>query len=867
MSLLSSVIWRVIAALGILLSAFAEAALLEQTAGNNGSHSHNSAGPVGVNVTAFYKNSGQVLTIPLKRVDHRGVATPSIAKRFFKTDVLGVFGAAYLAELTIGTSTTGTKQTVDVLIDTGSFELWVNPDCDASNVPQFCEAFGHYDPSQSTTAYKILDDGFDITYGSGEAQGAYYKDDVYISGAKIEQQQFGVANSSDLVWFGIMGLAHGQGNGFIEYPLIIDSLSAQGFTNTKFFSLDLGGQVAPGAAVTGEMVFGGVDTNKYAGLLQKVPTDPSDPHYKITLNGIAHRGPGSTVATPFADANLPLAAIVDSGTTLSLLPESVVSKLAAQFPGAESDGDGGYRVDCAFQDRDGSVDFLFGGVTISVAYRDFIWNSGGDCFLGAWSSNDLGVWILGDTFLRGAYVTFDQTNNALFMANYVSCNGGQSNLVAVPAGPNAAANIPGSCPGAIVPSVSSLPASSSIFSTSVTSATFPDGTVSSTIIPSLASSLGQTLNPVVPASSTTTGSLSTSPPLVVSSSTPPSSVLVVSSTPGISSPTLPSSIPGAPIPPSSNPGGSIPPTPATVALNNPTDIPPGAPAQGGPDPDGVGGIGADAGAGTIIIASISPTPSPGPGTGTGTGAGADAGAIDGTDPTTGLPVIIRPGPGEPPDEIPTTTVTSTITRAIVYTVTTCAESHPNCALGQVATRFETVVTTFCPGHEDATFTSLPAVTAAAGGIIGVSESSAPGVSLGDTGSQEEGGGGQIPIPTPLITTTAYPTTTIYEVMSCPPTNIAEETCTVGMTTTRVVTVVETISVQPVSASASVAPGNQYAPAGYSSSNSTTVNGVGAEGSAAVFVAGAAPAAVGGGLLDRRHLGAAFAVIWGIMVLL
>lgn len=31
------------------------------------------------------------------------------------------------------------------------------------------------------------------------------------------------------------------------------------------------------AAVTGEMAFGGVDKNKYAGYLKKVPTDPSDP--------------------------------------------------------------------------------------------------------------------------------------------------------------------------------------------------------------------------------------------------------------------------------------------------------------------------------------------------------------------------------------------------------------------------------------------------------------------------------------------------------------------------------------------------------------------------------------------------------------
>jgi hypothetical protein len=89
---------RVIAALGILLSVSGEAATLEQSTVNNGSHPHGTTGLLGADVTSFYKNSGQVLTIPLKRVDHRGLATPSLAKRFFKTDVLGIFGAAYLAE-------------------------------------------------------------------------------------------------------------------------------------------------------------------------------------------------------------------------------------------------------------------------------------------------------------------------------------------------------------------------------------------------------------------------------------------------------------------------------------------------------------------------------------------------------------------------------------------------------------------------------------------------------------------------------------------------------------------------------------------------------------------------------------------------
>ncbi|KAI1820851.1 aspartic peptidase domain-containing protein [Xylaria intraflava] len=323
-------------------------------------------------------------------------------------------------------------------------------------MPDLCQAFGRYDPAMSSTGQKIASRGFAITYGSGNVTGAYHKDDIYISGAKIEAQQFGVANSSDLVWFGIMGLGHGQGNGFARYPLIVDSLATQKLTNTRLFSLDLGGQIAPGSAVTGEMAFGGVDTNKYAGLLKKVPTDPSDPHYKVTLNSLAHRAPGAGASTSFTDSNLPLPVIVDSGTTLSLLPESIVNKLAAQFPGATPDGNGGYQVDCAYQGRDGSVDFEFLAgtetVTINVAYRDFIWNSGGSCFLGASYSKSIGVWILGDTFLRGAYVAFDQTNNALFMSNYIPCDGRRSKLVAVPAGPNAAGNIPGACPEVSFPS-------------------------------------------------------------------------------------------------------------------------------------------------------------------------------------------------------------------------------------------------------------------------------------------------------------------------------------------------------------------------------------------------------------------------------
>ncbi|KAI0129168.1 aspartic peptidase domain-containing protein, partial [Xylariales sp. AK1849] len=398
------------------------------------------------NLSLKVKDPAGVLSIPLKRVDRPVEAATSVQRRYFRTGLLDIIGAAYLAErtdvlsfkglvfpyanlwtVTIGTGST--DQVVEVLLDTGSFELWVNPNCTSSNVPYYCNQFGHYDPTLSPTAH-TLNETFQITYGSGSTSGVYYTDDIFISGAGLDNQQFGVAITSDQVWFGIMGLSRGLGNGFIDYNTIVDTLLAQSFTNSRLFSLDLGSQGPPQVAITGEIVFGGVDKNKYSGNLAKVPTDPSDAHYTVILTSLAHKPPTAQTSTTIT--NTPISLIVDSGTTLSLLPENVVDALAGQFPGALSDGQGGYKVPCAYQSQPGTVDFSFGNVRISVPYSEFIWNSGTteNCFLGAWNNPAVDVYILGDTFLRGAYVVFDQDSRALYMGNYINC--GDSSLAPVP---------------------------------------------------------------------------------------------------------------------------------------------------------------------------------------------------------------------------------------------------------------------------------------------------------------------------------------------------------------------------------------------------------------------------------------------------
>lgn len=68
-------------------------------------------------------------------------------------------------------------QTVKVAVDTGSSELWVNPQCSTAQTEsqrQECEADGRYEPSQSST-YTDLNTGATIPYGIGTAQIEYVR--------------------------------------------------------------------------------------------------------------------------------------------------------------------------------------------------------------------------------------------------------------------------------------------------------------------------------------------------------------------------------------------------------------------------------------------------------------------------------------------------------------------------------------------------------------------------------------------------------------------------------------------------------------------------------------------------------------------
>lgn len=181
-------------------------------------------------------------------------------------------------------------QTVALLLDTGSFELWVNPNCSAVSPPgqhsatstELCEASGQYDPSASKTSVD-LSQSFSALYGIGSARGAYFSDDIEIAGITIKNQHFAVANSSNLFATGILGLGPDPYSGFNNsepdigrnldtymaspYSLFLASMVSQGLINSRAFSLDMGNL----QDATGSLIFGGLDKGRFEGTLQPFP--------------------------------------------------------------------------------------------------------------------------------------------------------------------------------------------------------------------------------------------------------------------------------------------------------------------------------------------------------------------------------------------------------------------------------------------------------------------------------------------------------------------------------------------------------------------------------------------------------------------
>lgn len=183
-------------------------------------------------------------------------------------------------------------QETAVFIDTGSDELWVDPDCSTASrdnstssdsgddgdsdidtsSPAYCERIGRYDPSKSSTA-KALNTGNVFVYADDTTiELNYYTDTIEIGGITITNQQFGVANQTNATSQGIMGIGPNPNDGYnssLPYSLILETMVTQGQIASRAFSLDLRDYDNS----TGSIILGGLDKKKFSGSLTTLPIE------------------------------------------------------------------------------------------------------------------------------------------------------------------------------------------------------------------------------------------------------------------------------------------------------------------------------------------------------------------------------------------------------------------------------------------------------------------------------------------------------------------------------------------------------------------------------------------------------------------
>lgn len=284
--------------------------------------------------------------------------------------------------------------------------------------------------------------------------GDYGTETFQIGSAKVTGQQFGLgvdATSTE----GVMGLGFPDNEAIVAipggstYPNLVDTMVSEGLISSRTYSLYLDDIEAS----TGSILFGGVDTDKFSGTLATFPlnTDNSGiaSQFTITLTGLSVTPPGGSQTGVGASSLYPLSVLLDSGSSYMSLPSAMVQSLAKTLGASYSNALGGYILpNCNNQNADGTLDFFFSGVELKVPYNEFIvnptatdgsffqYNDGSNvCMIGAIPGSSDQVAVLGDTFLRSAYVVYDLDNNEISLASTVF-NATSSNVQSIPSGKN-----------------------------------------------------------------------------------------------------------------------------------------------------------------------------------------------------------------------------------------------------------------------------------------------------------------------------------------------------------------------------------------------------------------------------------------------
>jgi len=325
---------------------------------------------------------------------------------------------AYIATVQMGTP----PRDFNVLMDSGSADLWVGAEKCVSEDGSDCGNHTFLGTESSSSAV-LIGKPFNVTYGSGSVIGDIIQDDLVVAGMQLPGHTFGVATvespdfaSSNTLFDGIMGLA--QSTLSQQQTLTpVESLAQAGLIKEAIVSYKLS-RLAD-QKNDGEVTFGGLDTSKF------------DQSTLVTLNNLNKAGfwEAGMDAVSVNGKDLGLTnrtAIMDTGTTLLLVPQADADAIHRVIPGAQRSRQtpGTYTLPCTTQ---ASLALTFGGRSFAIDSRDITFtpldlnNPTGDCVSGitAGQIGSQNEWLVGDVFLKNAYFSTDVGANTVQLAKLV----------------------------------------------------------------------------------------------------------------------------------------------------------------------------------------------------------------------------------------------------------------------------------------------------------------------------------------------------------------------------------------------------------------------------------------------------------------
>ncbi|KAJ5218925.1 uncharacterized protein N7498_001024 [Penicillium cinerascens] len=361
------------------------------------------------NLNLHQRDRPAVVSLDIKRNDvavSSSVAQDRARRKRDKTTsvALDTDGSLYYCNITLGTP----GQPLRLAIDTSSADT----------------SYGTYKANESST-YSFMSRGF-LTIGylqAGDAEGDYAADTLSIGGASLENFQFGI-NEDGLVYntAGRLGLSYtytegqtSEPNGII-YPNLPLVMVNSGLIQSAAFSIWLNDLDTN----EGSILFGGVDTDKYHGTLQTIP------NLQINNDGVT----------------LPIGVVLDTASSMTYLPNEMIFDIYNELGVAWNHTQEIGFLPCTMAEKHMNISFTFTSPTINVGIKEFVLDKGDynsskyGCIFGILPSNITAENILGDTFLRSAYVVYDIANGEVSLAN-TNFNSTTSNILEIGIGRNA----------------------------------------------------------------------------------------------------------------------------------------------------------------------------------------------------------------------------------------------------------------------------------------------------------------------------------------------------------------------------------------------------------------------------------------------